>query len=321
MKRISLIAASLMFLLFTACNKENPAPPPSCDGFEVTVSQQGNTQLVANPTGGTSPYTYLWSAGETTANITIDPSVTGSYTVVVTDANGCTANATFEVTNDPCDSFYAELFITDSAFISMTLEGGASPFSYEWSTGETSATIIPSADGTYSVTVTDANGCTTSDDIDYVGDPCANTDLMATISFENDPTDGASLFVLPSGGEAPFSYSWDNGSTDQTIYVAAGTYTVTVTDGNGCTTSASYTIEANCADFVAYLDRDDSITTVIHFDAHSENGLAPFSYEWGGLGTDAPDQSWIEFNLGTSGPISVTITDANGCSAEAGGQF
>jgi hypothetical protein len=115
--------------------------------------------------GGTSPYTYLWSNGATTEDLT--GLAAGNYTVTITDANGCTTQFAVTVGTDNV-TITATPVITNTTCtasigaINITVSGGTSPYTYLWSNGATTEDITGLAAGTYTVTITDANGCTTN---------------------------------------------------------------------------------------------------------------------------------------------------------------
>src|SRR5205814_1686772 len=115
--------------------------------------------------GGTPPYTYSWSNGATTEDIT--GLAAGTYTVTITDANGCTTNLPVKVGTDNV-TIAAIPVITNTTCsasigaINLTVSGGTSPYTYSWSNGATTEDISGLAAGTYTVTISDANGCSTN---------------------------------------------------------------------------------------------------------------------------------------------------------------
>src|SRR5688572_7631480 len=115
--------------------------------------------------GGTSPYTYLWSNGATTEDLT--GLAAGTYTVTITDVNGCTTNLPFTV-ETVMSTITATPVVTNTTCaasigaINITVSGGTSPYTYLWSNGATTEDLTGVAAGTYTVTITDANGCTTN---------------------------------------------------------------------------------------------------------------------------------------------------------------
>ena len=145
-----------------------------CDSFNATITIDSSTVVIyAIPTSGTSPYSYLWNDGSNDSELDIDPNVPGTYTVTITDSNGCTALGNYEVSsNDPCLGFSTEVFsVQDSTGVKTIIytnpNGGTMPFAYIWSQGSATKEITTTeTTGTFSVTVTDDNGCTATDEIE-----------------------------------------------------------------------------------------------------------------------------------------------------------
>jgi hypothetical protein len=214
----------------------------------------GNAPLTANVTGGTSPYTYLWSTGATTAQITV---AAGTYYVTVLDKNDCLASDTI-IVSQPNAALAATIDVVDTikcfndwATITVKATGGTSPYTYVWSTTEITDTIHVQH-GTYTVAVTDDNGCLTSAQIVLTHPNLLQIVISGDAEICNEG-DGA-LTVTPSGGTGAYSYLWSNGKTTASIQdLDAGTYTVTVTDENGCFVTGYFTISY-------YLDLEFNIT-------------------------------------------------------------
>ena len=215
----------------------NPGSP-ICTG-----TSSGSINLTVS--GGTSPFTFLWNNGATTEDISGIPS--GNYNVTVTDAGGCTANASTTITELPPMILSAAVtnvscFGASSGSINLTVSGGTSPFTYLWSNGSTSEDLASVIAGNYNVTVTDANTCTATINA-TVGQPVI---INASITVTNSSCFGGangSINLTVSGGTGPYSYSWSNGATSEDLTgLSAGTYIVNITDSGGCTASASATI-------------------------------------------------------------------------------
>ncbi len=202
--------------------------------------------------GGTGAYTYDWSdiAG---INDTEDRTglAAGTYTVMATDANGCTVTASATITQpatgltvaiDPVTN--VACFGAASGSATAAAVGGTGLVTYVWSDAQTNDIAINLAAGTYTVTATDANGCTTAASV-TITQPAAA--LSATISTTANATCSGlpigSATVSTNGGTGTVTYLWSNGQTAATaINLGAGTYTVTATDANGCTATAVATI-------------------------------------------------------------------------------
>ncbi|MGN2376202.1 MBG domain-containing protein, partial [Sphingobacterium spiritivorum] len=207
----------------------------------------GTATVVAS--GGTGPYTYSWAPSGGT-NATASGLAAGTYTVTVTDNNSCQITRTITV-NQPSFALSATATQTDvscnggsngTATVSVT--GGTPGYTYSWApSGGTAATATGLAAGTYTVIVTDANACQTTASV-TVGEPAA---LTATISKTDVSCNGGtngSATVTATGGTGAYTYSWapSGGTAATATGLVAGTYTVTVTDNNGCFITRTITI-------------------------------------------------------------------------------
>ncbi len=217
-----------------------------------TAVGANNGTASASPTGGTSPYTFLWSNGSTTANLTnLAP---GIYTISVTDAHGCqstqsaTVNAFNCVLTTTISAQPVSCFGGNNGTASISVAGGTSPYIYVWSNGQTGATAINLIAGNYTATATDNAGCATTASVS-VGQPTALTaqivDVQQIICAED--KSGAAT-VQPGGGTSGYNFLWSNGQTTATATgLGAGIFSVVVTDANGCTKSATGTLAATDA--------------------------------------------------------------------------
>ena len=286
---------------------------------ETTAGANDGTAS-ANPIGGTTPYTYAWSNSGTTETIT--GLMTGAYSVVVTDANGCIAESgTFVGTgNVDCSTLTLEVgfepvscFGFEDGFATANVNGGTAPYGYFWSTGATTEFINDLPAGPYSVTISDINGCQLVETF-VISQPTAlvvtATSTDETSAGANDGTASASA----SGGTPGYTYEWDNGDTGAMIAgLAPGAYSVTATDANGCTESMITIVlsgNVDCAGIglnvsaegTSCFDTNDGTAT-----ADASGGVAPYSYSWDNGGTTATIVGL------TPGFYNVTITDAIGC--------
>ncbi len=195
---------------------------------------------------GTGPYTFEWSNGATgPINSNLAP---GEYSVTVTDKAGCTATATGIVKDKPelkisCDFEDPVCTGDENGSIEVFVSGGTAPYSYLWNTGDTTSSISGLGTGTYSVTVTDANGCTIEKE--QVLFPLSTLVILGSATPESCPgeNDGV-LMVQGASGVMPYSYEWSNGAVSATVTdVAPGEYTVTVTDAAGCSKEATLVVK------------------------------------------------------------------------------
>ena len=205
----------------------------NCSVF-IDIVSQGNTAVDLQAfASGTAPFVYNWSTGETSATISVTES--GTYCVDVTDASGCVATFCFTVfLGGGQDSCWVDIFQSPNGPITADASGVA-PFTYAWSTGETTQTIFPQGDTLYCVTVTDAVGCVAFSCIDLWDNPVDTTACFVNIVC---PPGGGSLLASGFGAE-PITYVWSTGETTAEISpTETGEYCVTMTDSEGCTASA-----------------------------------------------------------------------------------
>ncbi|AEA44795.1 gliding motility-associated C-terminal domain-containing protein [Fluviicola taffensis] len=218
------------------------ATPTGCG---ATCSGTASTTV----SGGTTPYTYSWSNGASTANLTT--LCAGTYTVTVTDAGGCSMTAQATVTNS-ASTLSVQATSTNetcqtlcNGTASTTITGGTAPFTILWSNSASSATISNLCPATYTVQVTDQNGCTGSAQTTVSN---GTSPINVAVTSANETCAGAcdgGLTGSASGGTGPYAYLWsDNGTFANISNKCPGTYSVIVTDQNGCTGNASGTISA-----------------------------------------------------------------------------
>uniref|UniRef100_UPI0028E4AB60 T9SS type A sorting domain-containing protein n=1 Tax=Chryseobacterium indoltheticum TaxID=254 RepID=UPI0028E4AB60 len=265
-------------------------------------------------TGGTAPYTYAWSPSGGTA-ATATGLLAGTYTVTVTDANACTITRTVTITQPTAIS--GTTVVTNIACnggstgaINLTPTGGSAPYTFNWGGGITTEDRTGLAAGTYTVTITDANGCTGT----VTATVTQPTAMSATVSQTNVSCNSGSngtAGIVVTGGTAPYTYAWSpSGGTAATATgLLAGTYTVTVTDANACTITRTVTITQPTAisgtTVVTNIACNGGSTGAINLTP--TGGSAPYTFNWGG-GITTEDRTGL-----SAGTYTVTITDANGC--------
>jgi hypothetical protein len=267
-------------------------PTTFCSGQSVTLTVIGGT-------------TVLWSTGETTRSIVVTAS--GNYSVTTSDPDGCstTSPSTSVIVNPP-----PAAVITPSGPTSFCAGGSvtltaATAASYSWSTGATTRSITVSGSGSYSVTVTGANGCSVTSAPTVV---TVNTNPTATVTAGGPTTfcAGGNVTLTASGG---VSYLWSTGATTASIIAStSGSYSATVTDANGCSATSSPTVVTANANPAASITASGP-TTFCAGGSVTLTASSGASYLWS---TGATTSSIV---ANTSCSVSVTVTDANGCSA------
>ena len=267
---------------------EHALPEVSISGTPVICSGIGAPLTVS---AGSS---YLWSTDETTQSITADH--TGIFSVSVTDANGCTNATSVEVTelvgisiigdNDICQG--------ESTTLSVEMEG-----EYLWSTGAQTSSITVSEAGPYSVTLSLPNGCSASSTSNVVVNALPNP----TISGSTSICQGETTTLTANDGVA---YQWSNNSSNASITVGtSGQYSVTATNAEGCTATASTYVTVNALPIATI----SGITSICQGEITTLTANGGTSYLWSNNSTSA------SITVGTAGLYTVTATNAQGCSS------
>ncbi|MBO0937088.1 hypothetical protein J2I47_11075, partial [Fibrella sp. HMF5335] len=273
----------------------------------LTICNGTSTTLTAS--GGTG---YVWSTGATTASIAVSPTTTTTYNVTVTNASGCSALTSATVTVNPAVTATIaaspSLTICNGTSTTLTASGGTA---FRWSTGATTASIpvSPTTTTTYSVTVSNASGCSAVTSATVTVNPAVTATLSsATIC------NGTSATLTATGGT---SYSFSNGTnnTTGTLVVSPSTttiYSVTVTNANGCSAIASGTVTVNPAVTATVASQTICNGTSATLTANASGGSG-FTYAWAPTGTGNTQS--VVVSPTTTTTYSVTVTNSNGCSA------
>jgi gliding motility-associated-like protein len=284
---------------------------------QPTCAAQNSGSIVTNANGGQGPFTYLWSNGRSSPNLTGISA--GTFTVTVTDANGCTGTNTGTIIPAAAPTYSSSInnvTCSGNGSIDLTVNTGTAPFTYLWSNGATTQDISGINAGLYQVSITDVNNCTTVSTLLQVG--VSNSTVRANIAgLQNVSCAGQNngfVNINIVGGTAPYTFLWNTGATSQNISgLAAGTYRMTVSDANGCSaTSASILLIAPTPLQIALVSVvapacNGAATGRINIS--NSGGTSPYTYNWS---NGNPTQNNINIPAGV---YAVTLTDANGCTA------
>ncbi|MEY4288988.1 MAG: hypothetical protein RLZZ30_1076 [Bacteroidota bacterium] len=295
------------------------APSASVNATNGGVLTCTVTSVTLTATGGG---TYAWSNGNTTSSISV--TTPGTYSVIVTGANGCTTTVNQVITQNitvPTAAINAPsttVLTCATTSISLVATGGAT---YSWSNGTTSvgssASLSVTLPGTYTVTVTGSNGCTATSSITITQNsapPVASITAPTTTELTCTTT---SISLTATGG---VSYSWSNGTTvvgtNATLNVTApGTYTVTVTSSIGCTATASQVITQNITVPNASITAPTTSVLTCTNPTITLSATGGGTYSWSNgtsvVGTNAT------LAVNAPGTYTVTVTAANGCTGTA----
>lgn len=216
--------------------------------LNVTCFGDTDGAVIAGAVGGTGTieysldgFTYQPSGNFTNLDM-------GHYTMFAQDGNGCLLASIFSITEP--DELVISSVVSDvscaggdDGVIDITVMGGTTPFTYDWSTGSKNEDVYNLVAGNYNVTVTDANGCSASDNF-TVTEPTNPIIINGTVvNASGATTADGSADITVTGGTAPYSYDWSNGATAEDISsLLPGVYVIIITDANGCTQTTSFTV-------------------------------------------------------------------------------
>jgi hypothetical protein len=279
----------------------NPLPSVTVSG-NTAICSGDSTLLTAS---GAS--TYVWNTAETTSSIYAAPTTATIYTVTGTDANGCSNTATYAVTVNalPNVTVTGNTAICSGDSTLLTASGAST---YVWNTAETTSSIYaaPTTATTYTVTGTDANGCsnTATYAVSVNALPTVTVSGNAVVCF------GDSTLLTANGA---LTYVWNTAQTTSSIYAAptaTTTYTVTGTDGNGCSNSAAYGITVNPLPAVTYTETQTS--ACVNWPAFTLTPGSPANGTYSGTAVTGNTFDPAAAGSGTFA-IVYTFTDVNGC--------
>lgn len=266
-------------------------------------------------TGGVAPYSYSWTSGPTSEDRT--NLTAGTYIVTITDGNSCQVSSSATVTQ-PNSAVSGAILVSDvlcngsnTGYLDLAPTGGTPGYTFDWGSGITTEDRSAVPAGTYSVSIVDANGCSTVVNTTVTEPTAISSNIIATNIDCNGAATGA-IDILISGGVGPYSTAWSNGQSSEDLSgLTAGTYTVTIYDDNACVANTSVTLTENTSILIGSTTTDvacnGSATGAI--DITVTGGTAPYSFDWGG-GITSEDQ----INL-SAGSYTLAVTDVLGCNA------
>ncbi len=276
-------------------------PTALCPGQNATLTAQGAPDDI-----------YIWSTGEETSSITI--SAPGTFWVTVTNSFGCFGIDSLEVlpgTEPPIISAPSILCNGQNGTIEITNASSYSDFL--WSTGETTSSIDISSPGTYSVTVTASGGCTATASVTVDSGTSAIdiTGITMPLTSCSNPDGSVNITVTPPGS---YSFIWSNGSNTEDINnLPSGSFTVTVTDAGGCSSSSTYIVDSNVV-------IPGTSATITATSCDLNNGAIDLSVVPSGMYTflwSGGETTEDLLNI-LAGSYSITVTSSsNGCTASS----
>lgn len=287
----------------------------------IDCNGAANGELQVTAQGGNGNFSYNWSTTPPTNTATASGLTAGTYGVTVTDSEGCTANASATLTEPP--ALELDFNITDATCAEFAdgaaqaiATGGNGNLTYSWDNGATTSGQVELSAGTHCLTVTDANGCQIEDCVNIGSPPALVIDSIRIrpVLCHGGETGSAAIYL--SGGDGSYSYQWNDNLaqiSQAATLLSADTYTVVVTDGNGCQLVAEATVPEPDPLAAAFASEDAACKGESSGSATvtATGGATPYAYAWpGGQSTaTAPELA--------AGTYNVTITDANGCTLEA----
>ncbi|MCF8415721.1 MAG: gliding motility-associated C-terminal domain-containing protein [Crocinitomicaceae bacterium] len=280
--------------------------------------------------GGNPGYTYVWSNGAVTQDLTA--LIAGTYSVVITDVNGCTIPSSITLTQPTAltqgitavtypSGTNISCFGLNDGSIDLTIGGGNPGYTYAWSNGAVTQDLTTLIAGTYSVVITDLNGCTIPSSITLT-QPTALTQGITAVTYPSGTNiscfglNDGSIDLTIGGGNPGYTYVWSNGAVTQDLTtLIAGTYSVVITDVNGCTIPSSIT-----------LTQPTALTQgIAAFTYPSGTNISCFGLNDGSIdltiGGGNPGYTFVwsngeateDLTALTVGTYNVVVTDINGC--------
>jgi gliding motility-associated-like protein len=304
----------------------NNLPNCAVTQLQVSINSPNCGNATASATGGGQPYSYLWSNGATTDTINNAPA--GVYTVTVTDNCGC-LTGTASITLVPVVVNTSTVDLTcnssgDGSATALAISGGSPPYTYSWSSvpPQNSSTATNLAAGVYTVTVTEAGGCSISLSV-TINQPPAIALSFQNVTHTLCGFNNGSAEAVAAGGTGAFTYAWNTNPIQNTAIannLAPGVYTVVATDANNCSQTATVTINPSTSPVVTPANLGSNpicITQSTQLDANVVGGTPPYAYNWTpGSGLSATNVKSPMANPIVTTTYSVDVTDVDGCTSQ-----
>lgn len=294
---------------------------PSSSATNVPCFGGANGQIDVSMTGGNAPFTYDIGNGPQSSG-SFSGLTAGNYTVTIIDNNSCSNSISIDL-SEPTELVNDTTIIIDESClgnadgsISLAASGGTVPYQYSIDCGlttQSSGDFVGLSPATYSVSIEDANGCTVSCMDAIVASGAGITGSTVTTETTcNGSTDGA-VTVTPTNGTAPYTFDIGSGSQSSDTFndLAAGNYSITITDNSGCSGVVNVDINEPTALSSTYTSQDEVNGNDGNINISVSGGTSPYSYSWSGpngFSSTQEDPDGLE-----SGDYVVTITDNNGC--------
>ncbi|HRE95926.1 MAG TPA: T9SS type A sorting domain-containing protein, partial [Flavobacteriales bacterium] len=275
--------------------------------------QGSNGSIDLSLSGGTSPYTYMWSNGSTTQDLSTITA--GNYTVVIHDATGCDAMLTVNVPHPTSMSLNVSTTSPtcgmDNGSASVAVSNGVMPYTYNWSNGDNISVADSMTAGTYMITAYDANGCSAAHTFMLSSSGAPTVSSVVTNATCAGSNNGA-IDLTVTGGTPPFSFVWSNSSTTEDLAgIKPGSYMVQITDAAGCITGAGIIVGVSSIQVGTPVISQPACGASDGSIAMNPTGASPFTYLWSANAASATTSSVSGL---PSGIYSVTISDNNNCS-------
>ncbi len=313
-------AASCIYVLPFIISQPSPVYGTLSAITDVSCFGGSNGSSTIAATGGVAPYQYSLNGGAFQGSNAFVNLSAGSYTITIRDNNGCEGTLSFTITQ-PAVLLSGSISVTDvkcfggsTGEANLEVSGGVPPYTYLWNNGQTTQDITNLAAGDYSVLITDIRNCTLTVNVTVAQPASAVSASGSVVNVACFGESTGSIDLTPAGGVPPYAYLWSNGSTTQDISnLAAGTYSVTITDSNGCTANYSAAITQPASPTggtvisqtnVSCRGGDDGTVTVT-----GTGGTLPYEYSVDG----GVYQSSGAFTGLDAGSHTVTVRDGNQC--------